>query len=132
MPKFDPSSLSVYDANLASLISGAYGTLEVPFLVLRPCRFLIWGLLVGWPQDFLLIDVLANHDYLEDEVEVSSDHGLDQVPLVEEAFDVLLEVFRVLILGRQQVPKDAVLRDLDRAELLVELVIAHLDAKVPL
>ena len=132
MPEFDPSRLSVDYADLADLISGAYGTREVPFLVLRPCWLLIWRLLVGWPQDFLLINVLANHDDLEDEVKVSSDHGLDEVPLVEEAFDVLLEVFRVLILGRQQVPEDAVLRDLDRAELLVELVITHLDAKVPL
>lgn len=65
-------------------------------------------------------------------MKVSSDHGLHEVPLIEEALDVLFEVFRVLILGRQQVPEDAVLRDLYRAELLVELVIAHLDAKVPL
>jgi hypothetical protein len=65
-------------------------------------------------------------------VKVSPDHGLHEIPLVEEAFDVLLEVFRVLILGRQQVLEDTVLRDLDGAELLVELVITHLDAKVPL
>ena len=132
MPEFDPSRLSVDYADLAVLISGANGTREVPFLVLRPCGLLIWGLLVRRPQDFLLIDVLANRDDLEDEVKVSSDHGLHEVPLIEEAFDVLLEVFRVLILGRQQVPEDAVLRDLNRAELLVELVITHLDAKVPL
>jgi len=132
MPEFYPSRLSVDDADLAVLISGAYGTLEVPFLVLRPCGFLIWRLLVGRPQDFLLIDVLANYDYLEDEVKVSSDHGLNEIPLVKEAFDVLLEVFRVLILGRKQVPEDAVLRDLNRAELLVELVITHLDTKLPL
>lgn len=65
-------------------------------------------------------------------MKVPSDHGLYEVPLIEETFDVLLEVFRVLILGRQQVLEDAVLRDLDGAELLVELVITHLDAKVPL
>jgi hypothetical protein len=33
MPEFDSSRLSVDDADLAVLISGAYGTLEVPFLV---------------------------------------------------------------------------------------------------
>ena len=65
-------------------------------------------------------------------MKVSSYHGLHEVSFIEEAFDVLFEVFRVLILGRQQVLEDAVFRDLDRAELLVELVITHLDAKVPL
>jgi hypothetical protein len=44
---------------------------------LRPCWFLIWRLLVGRPQDFLLIDVLAYYDYLEDVVKVLSDHGLN-------------------------------------------------------
>jgi hypothetical protein len=88
---------------------------------------------LAWrPQDFLLIDVLANYDYLENEVKVSSDHGLNEVPFIEKAFDILLKVFRVLILGRKQVPEDAVLRDLNCAELLVELVIAHLDTKLPL
>ena len=132
MPEFDPAGLSVDDADLAVLIFGAYGTLEVPFLILSPCWLLSWRFLVGGPQDFLLIDVLANHDHLEDEVKVSSDHGLDQVPLVEETSHVLFEVFSVLILGRQQVPEDAVLTDLHRAELLVELVVTHLDAKLPL
>jgi len=65
-------------------------------------------------------------------VKVPTDHGLDQVLLVEETFDVLFEIFCVLILCREQVPEDAVLRDLNRAELLVELVVTHLDAKVPL
>ena len=132
MPEFDPAGLSVDYTDLAVLIFGAYGTLEVPFLILSPCWLLSWRLLVGGPQDFLLIDVRPNYDHLEDEVKVPSDHGLDQVPLVEEASDVLLEVFGVLILGRQQVPEDAVLTDLHRAELLVELVVTHLDAKVPL
>ena len=132
VPEFDPAGLSVDYSDLAVLIFGAYGTLEVPFLILSPGWLLIWGLLAGRPQDFLLIDVLANHYHLEDEVKVSSDHGLDQVLLVEETFDVLLEVFRVLILGRQQVPEDAVLTDLDRAELLVEMVVTHLDTQLPL
>ena len=132
MPEFDPAGLSVDYSDLAVLIFGAYGALEVPFLILSPGWLLIWRLLAGRPQDFLLIDVLANHDNLEDKVKVSSDHGLDQVLLVEETSHILFEVFRVLILGRQQVPEDAVLTDLNRAELLVELVVTHLDAKLPL
>lgn len=130
MPEFDPSSLSVDDADLAVLINGAYCGLEIPFLILK--LFLIWRLLVGWPQDFLLVDVLANNDNLENKVKVSPNHGLNEIPLIEEAFDILLEVFRVLILGWKQILEDAVLRDLNRAELLVELGIARLDTKVPL
>ena len=132
VPEFDPAGLSVDYSDLAVLIFGAYGALEVPFLILSPGWLLIWRLLAGRPQDFLLIDVLANHDNLEDKVKVSSDHGLDQVLLVEETSHILFEVFRVLILGRQQVPEDAVLTDLHRAELLVELVVTNLDAKLPL
>ena len=131
MPEFDHSSLSVDDPDFAVLIYGAQGTLEVSFLILRPC--ICSRLLVRRPQDVLLIDVLANYDYLEDVVKVLSDQGLNEVSLVEEAtFEILLEVFRILILGRKQVPEDAVLRDVNRAELFVEAGVTHLEAKEPL
>lgn len=124
--EFDTSGLSINYANFG-------------ILVFRDCIFKV-SFLIGqnfgrsvltrWFDNVRFGNVLANTHCLENEMEVSTDHRMHEIFLVEETLDILLKLLCVLKASWQEILKKTILRDINGTKLLVEARITDLEPEV--
>lgn len=124
--EFDTSGLSVNYTNFG-------------ILVFRDCIFKV-SFLIGqnfgrsvltrWFDNVRFGNVLANTHCLENEMEVSTDHRMHKIFLVEETLDILLKLLCVLKASWQEILKKTILRDINGTKLLVEARITDLEPEV--